>query len=520
VSTHCKVIVVQLLFAGCLCMFSARVPATDLEIEGGLGGGYFRQECGPGEYLVGFNGRTGAWLDAIQIVCAGRANNLWSLGDAVLRGNQAGRNGGSPNSVRCPSTNQGATVVTAIVFGITVSNGKPSTVGGIEVTCSYFQPPFVALPAGVQMAASGDNDELDAGFLQGTNPRVRGSSYCPAGEVAVGLHGRSGDFIDALGLICAVPSPPPSPLSFANRMRAGAAAAQVLATTAAPPRKKILGTVRLPGQSSSPAPPSQPSAPQPPKLSAFPAGAAPPSIFYSVSASGALNWYRSSGEEGGARQFLGPRVVAPSKWNAFAQVIPAGGRFLYGLTSAGDILKYEHIGFESGDAVWKGPLKLTAKLPSFVYAFGAGGGIIYFTTADGNLHWARNPGYSGNDPSSWVADRVVATGWGSFRHPYWAGSGVIYAVSANGDLIRFRHRDFEAGGTTWDPPMAVTGGATSLVQPFSTYYGMSFALSASGDLLYFRQLTWDLDVPDQQLFGPIVVASGLNPAEPIFPLLP
>jgi hypothetical protein len=58
-----------LLFGlGLLCPSFA--VATDVPLQGGTGGNYFRAECPKGSYLVGLAGRVGEWVDRIAPVCA------------------------------------------------------------------------------------------------------------------------------------------------------------------------------------------------------------------------------------------------------------------------------------------------------------------------------------------------------------------------------------------------------------------------------------------------------------------
>ena len=58
---RCALLVIFLVF-----VFTIVSPdlglATDLKIYGGLGGNEFRAECPKGSYLVGLQGRTGAWV--------------------------------------------------------------------------------------------------------------------------------------------------------------------------------------------------------------------------------------------------------------------------------------------------------------------------------------------------------------------------------------------------------------------------------------------------------------------------
>jgi hypothetical protein len=69
------------IIAACLAAWvPGPVAATDLPLHGGAGGGSFRTGCGAQGFLVGIDGRTGDWIDAIRAVCV-RTVRAWPAGD-------------------------------------------------------------------------------------------------------------------------------------------------------------------------------------------------------------------------------------------------------------------------------------------------------------------------------------------------------------------------------------------------------------------------------------------------------
>jgi hypothetical protein len=197
-------------------------------IKGGSGGGYFVQMCDTtkGEYVVGFEARAGSWIDRIQILCgftvtvAGKVK----ITGASLRGHPAGGMGGGSIDMRCGSIDH---AVAAIEFG----TNRDQYVNDLRFVCRGLTPPHSAMaqPVVVQIARAEGKGVFDARPYGATGL----ASRCPQGQLAVGLHGRAGKFVDALGLICGpaprlmpaptvqAPAPQPSARTSVPNLRQG-----------------------------------------------------------------------------------------------------------------------------------------------------------------------------------------------------------------------------------------------------------------------------------------------------------
>jgi hypothetical protein len=163
---------------------------TYLPALGGDGGGQYISPCPPGQNLTGFQLRVGDDIDAIRPACA------ISLGPNVVNGQPvsikwAGGDGGSILWLLCPAS-------TPIVIGIDVQGEgvRTYTVNNIHLFCGLAVATAQAKP-GLPSAI------FDAPQIP-RNPGVVGYERedCPPGQVAIGVHGRSGEWLDSVGLIC------------------------------------------------------------------------------------------------------------------------------------------------------------------------------------------------------------------------------------------------------------------------------------------------------------------------------
>ncbi len=190
---------------------------------GGSGGGQFKANCNAGELLTGFELRTGDDVDAIRPVCAtvsgpsqigprplttdsglvpiGPQNGLFGGLQQVASGWYGGP-GGRIERLLCPDS-------TPIVIGMDVAAEGADTVvvNNIHLYCGQAvasQTP-AAYPSAI-FDAPGYRPSPGAFGFTGKHARLSsGPQRCPDGQVAIGTHGRSGKWLDAMGLICGEP---------------------------------------------------------------------------------------------------------------------------------------------------------------------------------------------------------------------------------------------------------------------------------------------------------------------------
>ena len=179
-------------FVSLVSFSSFAVPAAqarDIPLAGGPGGGSFRSDC-RGGFLAGFNFRAGAFVDAIAPKCASFIDAQQQFGPRsalMLKGGT----GGGPASRECDRTSY----VVGIKFGFTRDGDAPKYVDYVELICKP-----IATGQETRVCLDTGNGCPDA---HPERPSLRAATQrCSDGEAATGIHGRSGVYVDALGLIC------------------------------------------------------------------------------------------------------------------------------------------------------------------------------------------------------------------------------------------------------------------------------------------------------------------------------
>ena len=218
---------------------------TYLPAFGGNGGGQYISPCPPGQNLTGFQMRVGDDIDAIRPACA------ISLGPNVINGqpvniNWAGGPGGSIRWLLCPAS-------TPIVIGIDVQGEgvRTYTVNNIHLFCGL-------AVATAQASPSLPSAIFDAPQIP-RNPGVVGYQRedCPPGQVAIGVHGRSGEWLDSVGLICGPARVTPVPASNPVQPLGNKGPVKALGRVAPPPidsaPKPVCESARMAREKNSPA---------------------------------------------------------------------------------------------------------------------------------------------------------------------------------------------------------------------------------------------------------------------------
>ena len=218
---------------------------------GGGGGGAFAARCPFPQVLTGLELRVADDVDAVRPICVlaygpsststawvsspASAQHDWALGiyaisvdsgvpnpGLVVVGDRLwyGGGGGHPKSLLCPTYRPALLKMsieaegesTVIVHKLAIYCGTASA-GPVDASWlwTYIQQ-FTGRPP----------PRAHSNWSSGPN-HVDRYSLCPAGTIGVGIHGRSGVWLDALGIICDtphyVPAPPPPPKTTAEKIR-------------------------------------------------------------------------------------------------------------------------------------------------------------------------------------------------------------------------------------------------------------------------------------------------------------
>ena len=207
-------LLLSLILFGTLANLNAQAPGAAVSYlppMGGPGGGQYQAQCGPTENLTGFELRVGEFIDAIRPVCvvtygATSMGNQRVASDWFGGGQRTGLNtvtagvGGHPIQLLCPKS-------TPILIGIDAGL-KQGGYSATAITDIYTVLASIHLFCGqaipVQKMPDLPNAIFDAPATSDTIPGLEHQG-CPAGQVAVGVHGRAGNFLDAVGLICGAP---------------------------------------------------------------------------------------------------------------------------------------------------------------------------------------------------------------------------------------------------------------------------------------------------------------------------
>lgn len=137
-------------------------------------------ECDHDEYLVGFAGRTGNWVDELRPLCA-KISSDGQRGPITDDNGVVGGTGGSRSQFSCPAD--------SFIYAMKVFVRNKTYVSTIRFDCyrprdgEFLQE---SVDFGVQTLPGGS----------------QGRKVCPSGEIGRGINVRSGQYVNALGLIC------------------------------------------------------------------------------------------------------------------------------------------------------------------------------------------------------------------------------------------------------------------------------------------------------------------------------
>ena len=498
---------------------SAATPAdTYLDVFGGAGGGRFEAHCPAGQVLTGFDLRAGDDVDAIRPLCA-VARGPRDVGPASAESTWYGGNGGGPARVEC---NQYSPVINGVYLA---AEGQDTVIiNNIHLFCgeaTNTEPPRDAATAVF------DAPKIDGkrGIFQVFSIADSRTQRCPPGKVAVGVHGRSGIWLDAIGLICGASGVSTPPLDPNKSLVTAIGRKNTGAPSSPSPRRSICDAARDARARQSPAAANLEAQCQAWKnantsttmtqgstsslLPSPPLPAAGPAYLYSVDAQGNLRWFKHLGTQAGTRELLGPKVVG-SNWRNLKAVFAGGDGVIYTISQGGTLMRTRHAGFATGLASnqsgsWEPPQKIADGWGRFTQAFSVGHGVIYGVMPDGTLKWYRLQGVK-NGQAVIDGPRDVGSGWNGLKI-FSVGDGVIYTITPDGTLRWYRHNAYLTGEgpkspNAWVGRTEVAHGWQDVDQVFSAGDGVIYAVKHDGSLIWCRHLgyrdgtaTWAAEKP-------------------------
>jgi hypothetical protein len=180
-----------LLVCAILTCSAGTARADNVGPQGGPGGGPFTLQCAPGTYLLGVGLHTGQWVDSIRANCL----PYDPATDQFVRPSQGpsftqftGGSGGAPAIVQNGCSPE--RYVSGVKIGFTRDGNRPLYIDNVEVHCRV-------------LSGYGGDQSVCIPAADGCGYGLAFTVDCPPGQAAIGLFGRSGVYVDALGLICA-----------------------------------------------------------------------------------------------------------------------------------------------------------------------------------------------------------------------------------------------------------------------------------------------------------------------------
>jgi hypothetical protein len=157
---------------------------TSFPAVGGSGYTSADDHCPRGEWLVGFRGRSGYWVDQIRIVCA--SFNAQGIQNRPKNGPERGGMGGGPQDVVCPNDSAVAAIHTF------------NTAYGRQV--KMIDVKWGSMSANRQVVIRLNPNAPTSTITTGSEDKWW--QICPSGETGAGYHVNFGKDVNAIGLFC------------------------------------------------------------------------------------------------------------------------------------------------------------------------------------------------------------------------------------------------------------------------------------------------------------------------------
>ncbi len=172
-----------------------------LPVSGGPGGGQFAAPCPSGQNLAALEVRGADDVDAVRPVCA--AQGPRPAGAATSPGAWHGGGGGSFVGLMCPPSTP---VVLSLYVAWEARTPRWSTASrSIAAAPPQASRRPATIPTRASTGRTTSHPQRSVRWVRVGYDISTDAQTCPPGQVAVGIHGRSGVWLDAIGLMCDAP---------------------------------------------------------------------------------------------------------------------------------------------------------------------------------------------------------------------------------------------------------------------------------------------------------------------------
>jgi hypothetical protein len=174
---------------------------TRTALVGTNGGGPFESACPLGSVLTGLRARAGSWVDALAPICSRWVAGTQTLGE-ISPLPYAGGSTGSEVFQRCKGPRG-----VVVGFGTWRGDNHDASVSHLYLSCGDYERPYIN-------TALLEGSVAFLGYSQTGDGESRDCRKYGDNQVAGGIYGRSGAYVDAFGLACVsssafVPRPRP-----------------------------------------------------------------------------------------------------------------------------------------------------------------------------------------------------------------------------------------------------------------------------------------------------------------------
>lgn len=216
---------------------------------------------------------------------------------------------------------------------------------------------------------------------------------------------------------------------------------------------------------------------------------------YAVDGKGDLLWYNHSGFQNGESIWAnnGASKNVGNGWADNVNIFKANpngkDKIVYTVGKQGWLSWYKHNGYASGSTDWETPKNVGI---GFIgqHVISGGNGVIYLIDKAGDIYWYKHLGYQ-SGAKTWVNNAIgkkIGSGWNDANHIFSDGDGVIYKIDSRGDLYWSKHLGFQDGTARWSEQKKVGSGWQDLRQVISGGDGIIYAVKNDGTLIWQKHL--------------------------------